>query len=513
MMITTAFQIFILSAFLSLPWAAWGQGEIPDTARGSSSGPAEARILVFVSDECEVCEEVKAEVLTPLERKFDDALTARYLSIQDTANYDLLVALEAQFEDEHNDIPVVFIEDQVFGGPVEIRESLEARVEECLARGGCDFPSLLAPEDRTTGPEEVHTVYIAYFHRPGCKACSRVNYMLENLQRTYPNAESRRFDTTTKGNIELQEAIAEWLEVPDSQRLGTPSLVVGDTYLVEEGITDRAVRELIVRYQKDPTGPPWEQVERMRTRARDRLIERFRSLGPFAVIAAGLLDGINPCAFATILFFISYLALVGRSGRDLLYVGGAFTASVFLTYFLVGLGIFHFVQSLKVFSLISRGLYLCIAALAFVLGVLSLWDFLKVRRGEAGEMALQLPQFLKLRIHKTIREKTRTRRFVLAAFVAGVIVSLLELACTGQIYLPTICFVVGVPELKTHALAYLGLYNLMFIVPLAVVFGLTYFGTTSGQLAVAMKRHLGLVKLLTSLLFFGLCALLVIVGM
>ena len=484
----------------------------PAAGGAQETGP-QARILVFVSDECEVCAEVKAEVFDSLGLKFGDAVVARYLSLEDTTHYDLLVALEAQFEDENNDIPIVFIGDRVLGGPFEIGEELEGLIRACLAGGGCDFPTPAARKDRAETPEQRHTVHIAYFHRPGCKACGRANYMLENLTRVYPNLELRRFDTTVKESIEIQEALAEWLHVPEARRLSAPSLVIGETYLVEEGMSDRAVRDLIARYQEEPGEPPWDRAQRLRGKARDRLIERFRSLGPFAVIAAGLLDGINPCAFATILFFISYLALVGRSGKDLLYVGGAFGAAVFMTYFLIGLGIFHFVQSLNVFSLIGRVLYLAIAALAFVLGGLSLWDFFKVRRGEAEEMALQLPQFLKRRIHKTIREKTRTRRFVLAAFLAGGMVSLLELACTGQVYLPTIVFVVGVPELKAHALAYLALYNLMFIVPLAVVFGLAYFGTTSAQLGNTMKQHLGLVKLLTAGLFFGLGGLLVAMGL
>ncbi len=96
------------------------------------------------------------------------------------------------------------------------------------------------------------------------------------------------------------------------------------------------------------------------------------------------------------------------------------------------------------------------------------------------------------------------RQYVLAAFAAGVVVSLLELACTGQIYLPTIYFVFGVPELRLHALLYLVLYNIMFVVPLIVVFALTYGGTSSARLGALAERHVGLVKLGTSALFLGL---------
>ena len=48
---------------------------------------------------------------------------------------------------------------------------------------------------------------------------------------------------------------------------------------------------------------------------------------------------------------------------------------------------------------------------------------------------------------------------------------------------------------------YLVLYNLAFILPLAVVFGLAYVGTTSEQLSVFARRHTATVKLGTVVLF------------
>ena len=84
------------------------------------------------------------------------------------------------------------------------------------------------------------------------------------------------------------------------------------------------------------------------------------------------------------------------------------------------------------------------------------------------------------------------------------IISVLELACTGQVYLPTISFVTSQPELRAAAMAFLALYNLMFIIPLVVVFILAYRGRTSARLADWSKRHLAAVKLGTAVLFIGL---------
>ena len=48
------------------------------------------------------------------------------------------------------------------------------------------------------------------------------------------------------------------------------------------------------------------------------------------------------------------------------------------------------------------------------------------------------------------------------------------------------------------------LFCLMFILPLVVVFVLVYFGTTSLQLGVFLKRHAALVKLATAVLFIAM---------
>jgi hypothetical protein len=90
------------------------------------------------------------------------------------------------------------------------------------------------------------------------------------------------------------------------------------------------------------------------------------------------------------------------------------------------------------------------------------------------------------------------------AFFTGFLVSLLELACTGQVYLPTIMFVMSVPELAGQAFLYLVLYCVMFILPLIVVFVLSYLGTTSEQLGAFINRHTAAIKLATALLFVAL---------
>jgi len=86
------------------------------------------------------------------------------------------------------------------------------------------------------------------------------------------------------------------------------------------------------------------------------------------------------------------------------------------------------------------------------------------------------------------------------------VISLIELACTGQVYLPTIVFVLGVPELRVRGLFYLLVYNILFVTPLVIVFLLAYWGTASEQLGQFINRRTGAIKLATGGLFLLLGA-------
>ena len=57
---------------------------------------------------------------------------------------------------------------------------------------------------------------------------------------------------------------------------------------------------------------------------------------------------------------------------------------------------------------------------------------------------------------------------------------------------------------------YLALYNLMFVLPLVVVFVLAYFGATSQQLGLFIHRRTATVKLATAGLFVLLAVWMVV---
>jgi len=470
------------------------------------------RMLIFKSEDCPECVEVLETVLPDLEREYPGQIETEQLEIGEAdpnriENVTKLFALEEKFGDTGNEVPVIFVGDHVIGGPDEVRERLPEIVPEILVQGGCDYPVLTAEELAAASRVEQGRKCLAYFHQPGCKECDRVSYLLLYLEKHFPSLELRQYDITVRENKVLNEAMCLARNVPQHQRLVVPAIFIGDGHLVENEISWDAVKKFL----NTPAAaePPWNVSEDLLAKARASIGGRLRSLKVATVAAAGLLDGVNPCAFATIIFFISYLAMIGRTGRQLISVGAAFSVAVFLTYLAIGFGFFKFLQSVAdVMRTLSLILYVVIAVIAFVIGAVSLYDFVLIRKGDLRDMKLQLPAALKRRIQLTISRKSRMRNYLVGAVVAGAVVSLLELACTGQVYLPTITWAVQDPALRPYAYRLLVVYNLMFVTPLVAIIVLAYYGLSSQQLSLFLHRHAAVVKLATAVLFFAMAGLL-----
>ncbi len=255
------------------------------------------------------------------------------------------------------------------------------------------------------------------------------------------------------------------------------------------------------------------------------LVERFKAFTPAAVAAAGLIDGINPCAFTVIVFFVSFLALQGYRRRELVAIGLGFIVAVCATYLAIGLGLFNFLYRLKGFWFVAQSVNFIVGSLSIVLAVICIADITRFRKtGSTDALSLQLPAAIKRRIHDVIgffyrrtdagrQEQERKPCAAIlfgSALVTGFLVSVLEAVCTGQVYLPTIVFVMKSTELKARALHYLIMYNVMFIMPLCAVFVLALAGTGSGQFAAFFRRRIIAVKLLLALVFFSMGLMLLI---
>ncbi len=250
---------------------------------------------------------------------------------------------------------------------------------------------------------------------------------------------------------------------------------------------------------------------------------RFLSFTPLAVAGAGLIDGINPCAFTVVVFFISFLALQGYRKMEMALTGAFFIITVFLTYLLVGVGLFDGLYRISGFWIIAKVINLALGILSLALGAFSIYDLIKyLKTKESQGMILQLPKSVKDRIHSLIRfhyqnplrhqaerPKLRIFQLIITAVITGFLVSLLEAVCTGQLYLPTIAFILKASDLKFRAVFLLLLYNIMFVIPLVAVFLLALMGLTSANFSQFMRKYMIWIKILMAVIFLNLGWLLI----
>jgi len=195
------------------------------------------------------------------------------------------------------------------------------------------------------------------------------------------------------------------------------------------------------------------------------------------VLASGVADGFNPCAFALLVLFATYtLTLVNavtsdgtptlEARRRLLGAGSLYLGAVWVTYFVIGLGLLSFLGWLGRDQLVAR-----VASLIAL--VMALWLLKDVLLPGVGP-SMMAPSGTHGRMHKAME-----RGGLAGMLIAGVLVGICTVPGSGAIYLDIVA-VLHASGGGLTGLALLALYNIAFIVPLLALL-----------LAVGNRRVLG----------------------
>lgn len=467
--------------------------------------PSFVLIDYFYSEDCEECLYVKEEILDKFSRKYN--LRVRVFDVKDSSNYKHLVSLEEKYGGNGSEMPVIVVGEYILRGVSEIEKFLEGGILESLMDRGTIPLSSGSERTRFNLFLSLRGAQIVYFFNKNCGACENVEKEISFLERN--KFRVVRYNIEKKENKQLNEAFCEVYKVPVDKRLTTPMVFAGRHFLTYEDLQKTRFREWFFIHRENMGDIPLMQVLSLSHDANSAIKERFEKMGMVAILSAGLLDGVNPCAFATILFLVAFLSAVGKKKKETLLVGIVYSAVVFVAYFLIGLGLIKTIGALVVTAIISKSILLLVALFSLFLSVVSFYDYLKIKQGKTGEAKLQLPGFIKKKIHSIIREKMKMKNLFVAAVISGFFISLSEFVCTGQIYLPTLIFVSEIPSLRIKALAYLFVYNVAFIVPLLIVFVAAYKGMSSSVLNRFYKSKVEIVKLISAAFFVFLGGLLI----
>lgn len=359
-------------------------------------------------------------------------------------------------------------------------------------------------------------VKLYFFYGDGCPHCAKEELFLDELELKYPELETERYETWYhKENADLFVKLSE---ACDSKAMGVPTTFIDDKIIVgfdnKEGkgaeIT-KAIERCIEETCDDPMhkltghGPECEIEEEKQDSLVDvpvlgKVDPKKISL-PLFTIAVGFLDGFNPCAMWVLCFLLTLL-IHAKSRKKILIIGSIFVIASGIVYFLFMAAWLNFFLLIGYVNILR----IIIAVIAVVMGLINIKDFFFFKKG----VSLTIPEKFKPNLFKKMRELVYAQ--ALPAMIIGTIVlaftaNTFELLCTA-----------GFPAIYTRILTlnnlssftyytYLILYNIIYVIPLAVI--VTVFAFTMGAHKFTDKQG-RILKLIGGLLMLILGLLLIL---
>ncbi len=224
-------------------------------------------------------------------------------------------------------------------------------------------------------------------------------------------------------------------------------------------------------------------------------LSQYKSLLP-VVLVSGFLDGINPCAFAVLLFFIAFLFSLKKTRGSVWKMGLVYIGAIYLAYFLIGLGI----TKALLFANAPHFMAELGAWLVIVLGIINLLGFIF----PSFPIKLKIPAASKATLQNWMHKATLP-----AAFVLGFLVGLCTFPCSGGIYVA----IIGLLAAKTTyatGLGFLILYNIMFVAPLFIILIMASNKYAVEKLTRLEQAESKKMKLLSALVMIALGAIILI---
>jgi len=325
---------------------------------------------------------------------------------------------------------------------------------------------------------------IYFFYGQGCPHCALIEefFEKEGLYKNYPI--ERKEIYFNRENALLFSNVMEQRGVSENER-GVPTVVIGSKILVGDQV-------IITRFRKEAdaflkTGG----IEHPPTQTQD-VIEHTRKsdLTLPVVLAASIVDAINPCAFAVLIILMTTILVNGNANKAL-KAGFAFSFSVFISYFLMGLGVYKALGM----GILTPWFMVVIGWLAILLGFLNLKDYFWYGKGFLMEVPISWRPQLK-RILSSVTNP-------IGAFGIGFLVSLFLLPCTSGPYI-VILGMLATKEALPKALSYLIIYNLIFVLPMVLITLAVYKGFDPNKAEKIRQKQLRLIHLIAGIILIGM---------
>jgi len=358
---------------------------------------------------------------------------------------------------------------------------------------------------------------IHYFRADGCPHCEDAGAFFARLAAEEPRLIVRDYEVSRDPeNRALFQAALQALGVEEG---GVPFIFVGDWATLgfhTDATTGTEIRRQVERCLAAPCPDALAAIRAGRApvslppREAGADVLRLPLVGevdasslslPLLTVTVAALDAFNPCAFFVLLFLLSMMAHQ-KSRARMLAVGGIFVLFSGLMYFA------FMAAWLNLFQLLGELAWVTLAAglLAVVVGAVNVKDFFLFGRG----VSLSIPESRKPDLFRRARAILTAENLpaMLAATVfLAVAANFYELLCTaGFPMVYTRLLTLGEPSAAVRYL-YLALYNLVYVLPLAVI--VLVFVRTLGARKLG-EREGRLLKLLSGTMMLELGVLLLV---
>jgi len=215
-----------------------------------------------------------------------------------------------------------------------------------------------------------------------------------------------------------------------------------------------------------------------------------------AVVVTGLLDSVNPCAFAVILLLIAFLFTLRESRVRVLQLGAVYVGMIFLVYFAIGLGILRAISFSSDPHFVARtGSWLLIG-----LGAINLIEYF----WPSFPLKLHMPAFAGVKTNEWLK-----RASLPATVGVGFLVGLCTFPCSGGIYV-SIITLLNAKTTLAWGIGYLALYNVIFVLPLILILAVVGNREGARRWTLWERSHSLRIRLLYGLLMIGLGAIMLI---
>ncbi len=360
-------------------------------------------------------------------------------------------------------------------------------------------------EDSSSKTIQKTRSYFVYFYTSSCDDCKSTQGFFEALPQTYWVKDGEKTilselridkkNITQRENLTQLQGLFEYYKVPQSER-EVPILFYTKGYI-------SGYSNIKNNFERVVKGGKALNFDISRLSLKDGVSGLTAGSLP-GIFLTGLINGLNPCSISMLFLLLS---LVISKQENILKVGFTYIFGKIVAYFSFG------VATYSIISLVDSALFkklqffagMLLVLLSLVLALLNFRDAYYAKKERYKDVKMQLPGILRKYNHMIIHyflERTSTGVNLVLVFILGLIISLGEFLCTGQIYVATIIYLFqNTQNLTGITVASFVLYVSAIAIPLLVLVLLANRVKKLLLISEFIRKYLPLIKVLSGITF------------